>query len=39
MKMENAFKIKVLLTTINAQTEVLTVKKSYSLAEKKAMQF
>ncbi len=28
MKMENAFKIKVLLTTINAQTEVLTIKKS-----------
>jgi len=33
MKMEKAFKIKVLLTTINAQTEVLTVKKSYSLAK------
>ncbi len=37
MKMENAFKIKVLITTINAQTEVLTVKKSYSLAKKNAI--
>lgn len=27
MKMEKAFKIKVLLTIINAQTEVLTIKK------------
>ncbi len=39
MKIEKAFKIKVLITIINAQTEVLTVKKSYSLAKKKQCKF